>query len=103
MFHFGCLCVRQSVHPPVHLSYVDLLYFHFWMITYVNVKEFSPGLVCALILRRSGLGFIISKFHQFLTELSARNKPIFSFLDDNLSKYQWVFTKLGLCIYIMEM
>ena len=61
------------------------------MITYVNVKEFSPSLVCALILWRSGLGFIISKFHQFLTELSARNKSIFSFLDDNLSKYQWGF------------
>ena len=25
-----------------------------------------------------------------------------SFPDDNLSKYQWVFTKLGMCIYIVE-
>ena len=24
------------------------------------------------------------------------------FLDDNISKYQWVFTKLGICIDIME-
>ena len=27
---------------------------------------------------------------------------IFSFLDDNLSKYQWIFTKLGKCIDIVE-
>ena len=27
---------------------------------------------------------------------------IFSFPDDNLSKYQWIFTKLGMCIDIVE-
>ena len=27
---------------------------------------------------------------------------IFSFLDNNLSKYQWIFTKLGVCIDIVE-
>ena len=26
----------------------------------------------------------------------------FSFLDDNLSKHQWIFTKSGVCIDIME-
>ena len=26
----------------------------------------------------------------------------FSFPDDNLSKHQWVFTKLGMCIDIVE-
>ena len=25
-----------------------------------------------------------------------------SFPDDNLSKHQWIFTKLGMCIYIVE-
>ena len=25
-----------------------------------------------------------------------------SFSDDNLSKYQWIFTKLGMCIDIVE-
>ena len=25
---------------------------------------------------------------------------VFSFLDDNLSKYKWIFTKLGVCIDI---
>ena len=28
--------------------------------------------------------------------------PIFSFPDDNLSKRQWIFTKLGICIDIVE-
>ena len=59
-------------------------------------------MVCALILWRSGLGLRTGKFRQFLTELSARDTPMFSFLDDNLSKHQWIFTKLGMCIDIVE-
>ena len=27
---------------------------------------------------------------------------IFSFLSDNLSKYQWIFTKLDMCIDIVD-
>ena len=44
----------------------------------------------------------LGEFSQILTELSARDTPIFSFPDDNLSKRQWIFTKLGMCIDIME-
>ena len=44
----------------------------------------------------------MGKFRQFLTELSARDTPIFSFPGDNLSKHQWIFTKLGMCIDIVE-
>ena len=44
----------------------------------------------------------MGKFCQILTELSARNTPIFSFLDDNLSKCQGILTKLGTCIDIEE-
>ena len=44
----------------------------------------------------------MGKFHQIFTELSARDMPIFSFQDDNLSKHQWIFTKLGMCIDIVE-
>ena len=43
-------------------------------------------LLYALTLRRSGLGLLMGKFRQFLTELSARDTPIFSFLDYNISK-----------------
>ena len=31
-----------------------------------------------------------------------RPSSIFSFLDDNLSECQWIFTKLGMCIDIVE-
>ena len=44
----------------------------------------------------------MGKFRQFFTELSARDMPIFSCPDDNLSKHQWIFTRLGMCIDIVE-
>ena len=44
----------------------------------------------------------MGKFRQVLMELSARDTPIFSFPDDNLSKHQLIFTKLGMCIDIVE-
>ena len=44
----------------------------------------------------------MGKFHQFLTELSASDTSVFLFLDDNFSKYQRIFTKLGVCIDIVE-
>ena len=72
------------------------------MITWVNINGFSPNLVCALILWRSGLGLLMAKFRQFLTELPARDTPKFWFPDDNLSKHQWIFTKLGMCIEIVD-
>ena len=71
------------------------LYFHFRMITLVNINGFSLNLVRALILWRSALGLLIDKFHKFLTELSARDTSVFSFLDDNFSENQWIFTKLA--------
>ena len=37
-----------------------------------------------------------------LTELSARDSPIFLFPDDNLRKYQGILTKLGTCIDIKD-
>ena len=44
----------------------------------------------------------MGKFRQILMMLSARDTPIFSFPDDNLSKHQWIFTKLGMYIDIVE-
>ena len=61
------VCLSVS-HPSVHPSV-----FGFRMITWVNINGFSPNLVCALILWRSGLGLLMGKFHQILTELSVRN------------------------------
>ena len=39
---------------------------------------------------------------KFFMELCARDKPIFSFPDDNLSNRQWISIKLGICIDIVE-
>ena len=36
-------------------------------------------LVCELILWKSGLGLLMGKFRQFLTELSARDTSLFFF------------------------
>ena len=44
----------------------------------------------------------MGKFRQGFMELSARDTPIVLFPDDNLSKCQWIFTKLGMCIDIVE-
>ena len=44
----------------------------------------------------------MEKIRQFLTELSARDTSIFSFPGDNFGKYRWIFTKLGVCIDIVE-
>ena len=41
-------------------------------------------------------------FRQFLTELSVRDTSVFSFPDDNFSKYQWIFTILAVCTNIMK-
>ena len=74
--HWSSVC-PSIVRPSV---------FCFRMITWVNINGFSPNLVCVLILWRSGLGLLMGKFRQFLTQLSARDTPIFSFPDYNLSK-----------------
>ena len=65
---------------------------HLWsrIRTITLVNEFSPNLVCALILWRSSLGLLMGKFCQFLFELSAGEKILSSFV--NFSKYQWIFT-----------
>ena len=49
----------------------------------MKINGFSPNLVCALILWRSGLRLFMGKFCQFLTELSAGDTSGFSFPDDN--------------------
>ena len=44
----------------------------------------------------------MGKFRQILTELFAWDTPIFLFLDNNLSKWQGILTKLGTWIDIKE-
>ena len=75
---------------------------HVSILTSVNLHGFSQNLVYALIVWRSGLGLLIGRFVQFLTELSAHDTSVFSFRDDNFSKYQWIFTQLGMSIDSVE-
>ena len=90
--------------PPFLQNYLPTTcpYFHFWTITLVNMNGFSANLVCALILWTSALGLLIGKFRQFLTDLSACDPSILSFLEYNFSKYQWIFSKPGMCIDIVD-
>ena len=57
--------VCPSVSSSVHLSYV-CPYFRFQAIIWVNVNNFSPFLVCALILWRSGLRLLMSRLPQII-------------------------------------
>ena len=68
----------------IDIRYLPHPYFHFWNVTLVNINGFSANLVCALILRRSGLELLMGKFCQFLTDLFAGNMTIFSCLDRTL-------------------
>ena len=44
----------------------------------------------------------MGKYPQFLTAFSASLMSVFLFPADNSSKCQWIFTKLGMCIDIVE-
>ena len=95
--HWTSVCL--SVRPSVHFSFLgNSLGKHQWILTKLGTC------VCALILWSSGLGLLMGKFRQIFTELSAQGTPIFSFPDDNFSKHQWIFTKLGMtmCIDIVR-
>ena len=72
-----CVCLsvnRLSVRQSIHIWFPDdILSKHQWI--------FSKLDMCI-----SGLGLLMGKFHQILIEFSARDIPIFSFPEDNLSK-----------------
>ena len=46
------------------------------------------------------VGLLMCKFRKFLTELSARHSSVFLFSDDNMSKYQSVYTKLDIALIL---
>ena len=53
------------------------VHFFFQMITWVNISGFSPILVCALILWRSGFGLLLGKFHCILTVICLQHTCFF--------------------------
>ena len=44
----------------------------------------------------------MGKFCQFLTEVSACHMSVFSSPNDYCSKFQWIFTKLGMFTDLIE-
>ena len=98
-FHVGRPCVCPSV---VRRSVVRPSVFCFRMITGVNVNGFSPNLVCALILWRSGLKLLMGKVRQISHGVLCPWHAHIFFPDHNLSKRQRMFTKLSMCIDIVE-
>ena len=80
--------VCPSVRPSVYCTYLHP-FVRFWF-PHDNLSKhqwiFTKLGMCIDKLWRSGLGLLMGKFRQFLTELSARDVPIFSFPDDNFSK-----------------
>ena len=89
--------VRQSaVCPSIRISFPDdNLSKHQWIFTKlgmcIDIVEIWFG-----IANRQ----ISSNFDRVICQ----DMPIFlfPFTDDNLSKHQWIFTKLGMCIDIVE-
>ena len=61
----------------------------------------SSNLVCALILCRSGLGLLMGKIYQFLTELSASDSLYFHFWMITLVSING-FSPNDVCIDIVE-
>ena len=92
-----------SVCPSVRLTSVRLSVFSFpddnlskgqWIFTKLGV--------CIDIVE-IWFGIINWKISSiFERVICPRDRSVFSFLDDNFSKYRWIFTKLGVCIDIVE-
>ena len=92
---------RRSV---VRWFYVQPSIFRFRVITWVNINRFSPNLVCALILWRSGLGLLMGEFCQILTELTARMAGYYSltflFIYFFFVVFQFLYMKIRLSTII---
>ena len=81
-FHFPTI-TGVNINSSHCSSYMGPSVFSFPDDNLMNINRFSPNMVYALILLRSGLGLLLGKFGQFLTELSACDMSEFSFPGDN--------------------
>ena len=76
------MCLSILLDPSISISFPDdNLSKHQWIFTKVGM--------CIDIVEM-WFGMLMGKLHQILTELSARDMPVFSCLDDNLSKCQGI-------------
>ena len=76
LWYYG---ITLTVRVSVRLSYIRPSVFLFWTTTGLNLIGFSPNLVCALILWRSGLGLLVVRFVIFSSpELKAQDELLWS-------------------------
>ena len=66
----------MSVCRSIHQLPIRLSIFSFLDDNLVNFNGFSPNLVCALILLRSGLGLLMGKFCQILTAICLNGRVL---------------------------
>ena len=91
----------KYIYIYIYFFFFFFLRFHPFKSSEFWVRKFgNPGGFYAIFIPRHMI-VLMGKF-VILTELSARDTSVFSFPDDNFSKYQWIFTKLGVCIDIVE-
>ena len=90
-----------SVCPSVCRTPVPT-YFHFRGDNLSKFQWIFTKLGVCIDIMEIWFGILMGKFRQFLTELSARDRYVFSCPIDNFSKYQWIFTKLSLSFDIVE-
>ena len=69
------------------------------MITWVNINGFSPNLIRALILWRSGLGLLMGRFRQILMEFNDRPETCPNF---RFRVITWVNDKGYMHWYLMK-
>ena len=72
-----------------------------FMLSKIVFDGFYSNFAYTCISWVNGLGLLMSKFCQFLIELSDPKCPYFRF-QTITSKFEWIFTKLGMCIDNME-
>ena len=101
----ACYLVGKDMPRRISVVLITLWYLHTRIIHYIT------GLTCLPLPRTSfhtsphDSGGVLW-YHVMSVRPSARSSivrpSVFSFPDDNLSKCQWIFTKLGVCIDIVE-
>ena len=82
------------------LSACNILVLRFKMITWVKLMDSHQLGICIATVE-IWFGIAVGQISIFW-QLSARNTSVFSFPEYNLSKYQWIFTKLGIVTAVVE-
>ena len=92
------------------LAFFLFFFFFFFCLNLVELVFIYSKATVNLFVNNSNLSLFIphhttvAGYYGFTLDVHASVHPSvhFSFLDDNLTKHQWIFTKLGMCIDIVE-